>query len=246
MIKTGKINIKQAAEILGVNPETLRRWDRAKRLLAHRDSPTAHRYYFEPDLADFLADNYKYLADLAMRWSFSKEPVQVLSTFYCPDSFVFKARLVRLESTLLKDETLSDIFSLITAVVGEIGNNSFDHNIGNWPNIPGIFFSYSLKARKIILADRGLGVLTTLKRAKPDLATDQEALLAAFTQSLSGRGPEKRGNGLKFVRKVVSANNLDLFFQSGQASVRINKKTDKIKPVKESKYLAGCLVTLKY
>jgi hypothetical protein len=246
MAEIGKIDINQAAAVLGVNPETLRRWDRGRRLTAHRDSPTGHRYYFDSDLADFLADNYKYLANLALRWSFSREPEPLPASLYCEDSFVFKARLARLEGALLKENDLTDIFSLITSVVGEIGNNSFDHNIGNWPDIPGIFFGHSLNGRKIILADRGQGILTTLKRAKPELASDREALLVAFTQSLSGRGPEKRGNGLKYVRKVVINNNMDLFFQSGQASVRINKKSADPKPVKESKYLSGCLAILNY
>ena len=246
MEETGKIDIKQAAVVLGVNPETLRRWDRTDRLKARRVGPTAHRYYFETDLADFLAENVKYLIDLSWRWVFPKEPAGLPLSLYCEDSFVFKSRLARLESALLKEEALADFFPLITSVVGEIGNNSFDHNIGNWPNIPGIFFGYSLKARKIILADRGQGVLTTLRRAKPDLASDGEALLAAFTQALSGRGPEKRGNGLKYVRKVVSDNGMDLFFQSGQASVRINNESSELKTAKESKYLSGCLAILKY
>jgi hypothetical protein len=246
MAETGKIDINQAAEILGVNPETLRRWDRAKRLLAHRDSARAHRYYYEADLMDFLEQNGKYLSDLADRWAFDKKSITVPSAFYCPDSFVFKSRLSKLENALLKQEELVDFFPLITSVVGEIGNNSYDHNIGNWPDLPGIFFGSSLKARTIILADRGQGVLTTLKRAKPDLASDQEALLAAFTQSLSGRGPEKRGNGLKYVRQVVVNNNMDLFFQSGFASIRLNRKKAEPQPIKEKKYLAGCLAVLKY
>ncbi|MFH0951793.1 MAG: MerR family DNA-binding transcriptional regulator [Patescibacteria group bacterium] len=246
MGEIGKIDIKQAAISLGVNPETLRRWDRAKRLIARRDTPTAHRYYFETDLADWLMDNYKYLSDLAERWAFAKTPAPLSAAFYCEDSFVFKARLARLENELLKDKTLADTFSLITSVVGEIGNNSFDHNIGNWPDVPGIFFGWCLRSGKIILADRGQGVLATLKRAKPDLANDQEALRAAFTLSLSGRGPEKRGNGLKYVRKVVVGNKLDLFFQSGQASVKINKRSADIKPVKEDKYLSGTLAILAY
>jgi DNA-binding transcriptional MerR regulator len=43
MAEIGKIDINQAAAVLGVNPETLRRWDRGRRLTAHRDSPTGHR-----------------------------------------------------------------------------------------------------------------------------------------------------------------------------------------------------------
>ena len=47
------------------------------------------------------------------------------------------------------------------AVAGEIGNNSFDHNLGNWADMIGIFFYYDEKTHTIILADRGQGVLVT-------------------------------------------------------------------------------------
>jgi len=35
----------------------------------------------------------------------------------------------------------------------------------------------------------------------PELSTDEEAVRTAFTKVVSGRAPESRGNGLKFVRK---------------------------------------------
>ena len=41
--------------------------------------------------------------------------------------------------------------------------------------IPGIFFGYDLNKKRIALADRGLGILTILKRVKPELNTDAEA-----------------------------------------------------------------------
>lgn len=37
----------------------------------------------------------------------------------------------------------------------------------------------------------------------PDLKTEQQSLEIAFERSLSGRAPEKRGNGLKFVKRIV-------------------------------------------
>lgn len=39
------INIKQAAEMLGVNPETLRRWDRKRKLKAKRHPMNNYRVY---------------------------------------------------------------------------------------------------------------------------------------------------------------------------------------------------------
>ncbi len=114
----------------------------------------------------------------------------------------------------------------ISAVAGEIGNNSFDHNIGNWRDVPGVWFSFDVFAdgkTKVILADRGRGVLDTLRRVKASLATDAEALETAFTEKLSGRAPENRGNGLKFVRSMVSENGLRLTFASGNATMTLEK-----------------------
>jgi len=184
MYETTKLNIREAASMLEVNPETLRRWDKSKKLIARRDSPTAHRYYFEDDIVEFLRDNYKYLYKLAMRWAFSQKPLRLPEALYCQDSFIFKGRLSKLEDFLSKDKSQENRFPLVTSVIGEIGNNSFDHNIGNWPDVPGIFFGWSLRKRKIILIDRGLGILSTLKRVKPELKSDREALKIAFTKSL--------------------------------------------------------------
>lgn len=39
------INVKKAAEILGVNPETLRRWDRQGKLKARRHIMNNYRVY---------------------------------------------------------------------------------------------------------------------------------------------------------------------------------------------------------
>ena len=109
-----------------------------------------------------------------------------------------------METEMLNDPKLKDYFSLIVSVAGEIGNNSYDHNIAHWPDIPGIFFGYELKKNQIALADRGLGILETLKRVKPELKDFKEALQVAFTEIISGRTPEARGNGLKYVRRVIS------------------------------------------
>ena len=85
---------------------------------------------------------------------------------YCKTRDTFQARLENFESKLSRIAPLTTV-SLVTAIAGEIGNNSFDHNLGNWPDIPGIFFSYSMRKRVVVLADRGLDILTTLKRARP-------------------------------------------------------------------------------
>ncbi|PIT98030.1 MAG: hypothetical protein COT71_02870, partial [Candidatus Andersenbacteria bacterium CG10_big_fil_rev_8_21_14_0_10_54_11] len=113
------------------------------------------------------------------------------------------------------------VVSLLGLVVGEIGDNSFAHNVGNWPDVPGVFFAYAIDKRFIVLADRGRGVLTTLRQVRPNLADDSEALRVAFTEIVSGRDPEKRGNGLKVVRRVTESGEIGLFFRSGLGKVEI-------------------------
>ncbi len=238
-----QLDIKEVADILRINLQTLRRWDEKGILRAHRDSPIGHRYYFDDDLADFLANHFKYLYNLAVNWSFAKRAIDVPSRFYCQDTFIFKSRLAKLEANLQKNG-LKDSFSLITSVVGEIGNNSFDHNFGNWPDLPGIFFGHDLNKRRIILADRGQGVLTTLKRVRPNLKSDKEALTVAFTETISGRKPEHRGNGLKYVKKVVQKNQMYLWFHSGKAIVNLNSQDFSVSETTEK--MNGCFVTLTY
>jgi len=65
-----------------------------------------------------------------------------------PNSSVFQARLPRLRNELVKTFGDKPIFSLVVAMVGEIGNNSFDHNVGSWPDIPGIFFCFNIAKRE--------------------------------------------------------------------------------------------------
>ena len=132
------------------------------------------------------------------------------------------------------------------AVAGEIGNNSFDHNLGNWPDIPGIFFAYDIHKRSIVLADRGLGILTTLKRVKPELNNDEKALEVAFTEILSGRAPENRGNGLKFVRKIVAENPISLLFQSGDAELTLTKDSDGLDIKHSTKPFRGCFALITF
>jgi len=152
----------------------------------------------------------------------------IKEVYYCPTRDIFQARLNRMVNELLKSSIPKDDAYILSAIAGEIGNNSFDHNLGSWPDIMGIFFYYTInnKGMKIALADRGQGVLKTLKAVKPDLRTDREALKTAFTEKISGRAPENRGNGLKFVRENVQNRKIRLNFYSGDAKIELNNKME--------------------
>jgi len=105
---------------------------------------------------------------------------------------VFQARLDALLRNLLRNKIPEEDAYLITAVIGEMGNNCFDHK---------------------------QGIFKTLSHVRPDLKNHQEALQLAFEKKISGRFPEKRGNGLKFVRQVLNGNpSRGLFVSSGDAT----------------------------
>ena len=172
------------------------------------------------------------------------ENVDVDSDYYCQTRDIFQTRLNRMVDDLLKNSEIEEnkVYA-VSAVAGEIGNNSFDHNLGNWDNVMGVFFAYDFidNKLKIILADRGQGVLKTLKKAKPELKNDSEALQTAFTERISGRASEARGNGLKFSKESVKKENMRLVFTSGNAQAELNKEM-RIKKIDNK--LKGCLAVL--
>jgi len=219
------LTISQAAKLLGVSIQTLRRWDNSGKLSPIGRDTSEHRHYLKKDIEDYIKNNIKDLGlfKLARNWIMDDLGIEPLSDFYCPDVSIFQARLTRLENELGKIERLSKMFPLISAITGEIGNNSFDHNIGNWPDILGIFFAWNLDKGEIVLADRGQGILSTLKKVKPELTNYQDALRTAFTEIISGRAPEYRGNGLKFVRDVVIENKISLFSKQVMLGSKLKK-----------------------
>ncbi|MFH1521711.1 MAG: helix-turn-helix domain-containing protein [archaeon] len=245
---SGLLTINKTAKLLGISIQTLRRWDDSGKLSPVRRKTAEHRHYLRSDVENFIRDNGKDLDlfKLARNWEMDNLGVEPFSDFYCKDVSVFQARLTRLENELGTIKRLNRIFPLLSAIAGEIGNNSFDHNLGNWLDISGIFFAWDTSKGKIVLADRGQGVLATLKKVKPELENHQDALRIAFTEIISGRAPEYRGNGLKFVKEVVFENKISLFFQTGDAQLTIKKNDSDIGIKKVSISLRGCLALIEF
>ena len=235
------ISIGEAAKLMDVSIDTLRRWDESGKFKAIR-SAGGHRVYRKHDVEIFLSDLFKMASD----WVSTPEPTELPNTLYCPTSSVFQARLQKMQTIFGLETSIAAYFSLLVAVAGEIGNNSFDHNIGNWPDIQGILFAFDTNKRQIILADRGLGVLQTLKRVKPELSTHTEALRVAFTEVISGRKPEARGNELKFVRKAVQDYPMNLLFQTGNASLILKHAQTELKFEEKPLLIKGCLALITY
>ena len=238
------LTIREAAKILGVSVDTLRRWDKKGSLRSIRPTPTSHRYYRKEEINNLLPKND--IFNLAKNWVISQKSTIPQQENYCETSDVFNARLERMGRELGKIKGLEKTFPLIVAIAGEIGNNSFNHNIGNWPDIPGIFFGYDLLKRQITLADRGQGLLKTLKRVKPLVKNDEETLQTPFTEFISSRAPEDRGNGLKFVKNVVTENNLSLLFQSGDTELRLKKDDEKLNTEETTPYFHGCMAIINF
>ena len=179
-------------------------------------SGTSPNVYYHLPMS--LAENFFWQA---FKWLTINAEIGINDKRYCRTRDVFQARQDRLPKELVQITNNEQLSFLVAAVVGEIGNNSFDHNLGKWRDIPGIIFEFDTVRRIIVLADRGQGVKESLRKIRPEIASDEEALQVAFTEIVSGRAPESRGNGLKFVRKVFLENNLRLNFYSGWGCCKI-------------------------
>jgi len=234
------LTISQAAEYLGVSLNTLRRWDESGKLIAIKKDGGTHRYYREKDLEIFASDLMKF----ASEWI--QDGVEFPGTFHCSTSSIFNARLTKMEYALMNKPGYEKLYSLIVLLTGEIGDNSFAHNLGKWPDTAGIFFGYDLAKGIVVLADRGLGILETLRQVRPGLQSHVEAVEVAFTEFISGRAPEKRGNGLKLVREVVTTQPINLFFTSGDAEVRLQGTDKTFRVTRGQQIVRGCLAKIEF
>lgn len=224
MTSNNFLSIGQVSQMLNVSIDTLRRWDKKGYLKSQRLTPESPRRYSKASIHQFLQEKGEWLV-LAEEWVRHDVSLPLPEFIHCPTRDVFTARLTKMEQvliTILHQETAA----VLTALVGEIGNNAFDHNLGNWTDLPGLLFAYQTEKKQIVLADRGQGVLKTLKRVQPDLKTHKESLKTAFTKVISGRAPEIRGNGLKFVKQIVTHYPFHLCFQTGDVKLKLEKGSD--------------------
>ena len=150
---------------------------------------------------------------------------------------VFTARL---QSFILETEKY-----LEAAIIGEIGNNTFDHNFGFDTACPrGVYCNLAYNQKYVVLADYGKGVKQSLLAVLPSITSDFEAVEIAFTKRISGRSPEQRGNGLKFVKETIQQNNRHLYFQSGLGSCLIDKSGISFLETLHS--IPGCLAIIDF
>jgi hypothetical protein len=246
-MKSERVSIGEAAKSMRLSIDTLRRWDKSGRFPAVRKS--GKRFYRSEDIEKYLVQLGIAETDLlvaARKWISADVPVEPDTFFYCQNSIIFQYRLKKLENELGTIAGFTDLLPLVTSTVGEIGNNSFDHNLGNWPDVPGIFFGYDIQKREVVLADRGQGIFKTLKRVKKELTSDEEALQTAFSEVLSGRAPEARGNGLKYVKGIFMENDMHLFFQTGTAALELRKGDRLLNIRKQEESVHGCIAVINF
>lgn len=195
--KNGSIRPSELAKSLRISPQAIHRHLKtlvSDGLIEPRGSPPSTRYVTtgNPDFSRGLD------------W-FQSSGTPEQTTNVCETRDVFSARLSRL--ALLKNQGLpEEDLPLIISISGEIGNNSFDHNLGQWKDVPGCWLETQVTHHKlwILLADRGQGIYRSLSRVAPNLPSEQVAVEKAFREHISGRAPEKRGNGLNYVTNIIA------------------------------------------
>lgn len=166
----------------------------------------------------------------AFEWVSSDIGTTPPGDFYCPSRDIAQARTEKLPALLSSVGWSEDLAGLFAAVVGELVGNCFDHNVGQWQDISGCWLETQIEKNsvRILIADRGQGVLASLRQVLPNLNDPIEALKKAFTEIITGRAPEKRGNGLKFViRSLQKISNVESFvFISDSAKLSFNGLID--------------------
>ena len=94
----------------------------------------------------------KEIVQFGLNWVQAPVPVQLPLEYYCETRDLFQARLDKMTNLLLQNKQFPESETyLISALAGEMGNNSFDHNLGNWPDLPGVLFNYDISSDRKLL-----------------------------------------------------------------------------------------------
>ena len=68
----------------------------------------------------------------------------------------------------------------------------------------------------------------------------------AFTETVSGRYPETRGNGLKFVRSIIVKNPFFMYFQTGDAQLSLKKDDLELNIQQTDTIVNGCFALISF
>lgn len=194
--QNGPIRPSELVQLLNISPQAVHRHLRAlvsAGVIESKGRPPSTCYVIA-GIPDFSR---------ALKWFQSNSTVGSTSEV-CETRDVFTGRLSHLVPFKKQGLSKEDL-PLVISMSGEIGNNSFDHNLGQWRDVPGCWFEIQATLHRlwILIADRGQGIYRTLSRVEPDIPNEQAAVEMAFSKHISGRAPEKRGNGLKYVTGII-------------------------------------------
>lgn len=193
----GAMRPTDLSRLLSITPQALHRQLKnlvLEGILVSQGSPPTTRYALA-GVPDFTK---------AFDWistpTLKRNPLQTV----CETRDILTGRLSPLKD-LIKKGLNPQALPLLISTAGEIGNNSFDHNLGQWRDVPGCWFETQVTGNRVwmCIADRGQGIFNSLVKVDAKIPNDQAALEVAFEKFISGRSPEQRGNGLKFVKKNI-------------------------------------------
>ena len=158
-----------------------------------------------------------------------RENKNIQEIFHCEHRDQFNARLESGIRRMFQNFGMNiDDEQRATALVGELGNNVFDHNAGIWPlDVSGAIIiaqNYpEAKRIEVIVADPGVGFIGSLKTATPRPDNDIDAIKLGL-RGISGRIGEKRGNGLLMIQDwTIKQFNGIIRIQSGTGLIEVNK-----------------------
>lgn len=166
-----------------------------------------------------------------------RENLNVQEIMHCKFRDEFEARLSsRIRLMFQKFGLTSDDENRATALVGELGNNVFDHNDGQWPtDVRGAIILAQHNPRKrqieVVVADPGIGFSGSLKSVKKAIKNDVEAIQLGLS-GVTGRIGELRGNGLTVIQDwTINKFNGIVRIHSGNGLVVVDKDGPKSETV---------------
>lgn len=121
-----------------------------------------------------------------------------------------------------------DDIRYIEWAVNEITDNVINHSQSPVGGFIQITNHRNKEQIEITVSDAGLGIPKTLRQAKPDLHSDQEALESAIKEGVTRDNSIGQGNGLYGTWKIAQKSNGTLNIYSGNAKLVSNGTTNQI------------------
>ena len=236
--------IGEAAKMLDISISTLRRLDERGTIGSVRNTKNGKRFFFKTDLLNLKYDDYR----LAKEWvrADRKPDIKKFKEFYYPDESRLNGKVLIEARQQLEGITSEEYIGVIISATMEFVGNVFYHNQGQWPDVEGSFYALDRANRRIIVADRGVGLLKNLKLVRKDLSTHVEALRVGFTEQLSSRGVDgHRGYGLKHVKNCIGVLKR-LIYQTGNARLEIRSGDAKLYINEVSNPIQGCMAIIEF